>query len=653
MPRTRCRLAIGLLLSVGLLGCSAPTLRNDWSRYTGPGAEHFQKEEITLPFVPDPLEVPNRIVWAANELILFGIVSPLAAVWRFLVPQVVRDHLVNAVKNLGYPVRVVHDLLEGDFDEANVETRRFLINSTIGIAGLVDRAAEMGIEPPEDRDLGRMLADSGWRDSTYLTLPLLGPSTTRDALGQLGDAAVDPATYFFPAALIMNFVAGAERIDDFERFVRTSLDAYEPVKRIWTIDRNFAPVESSNGDEETGAVDELRSLTFTFEDPWFASRAQSLSVKLPTTGKRMRYELWLQPEPAPIVFIVPGLGSHRLSNMSIATAEMVYRRGFSAVTVSSAMNFDFMETASTAWVPGFAPVDAGDLHVALDAVFRDLERRYPDRTTQRVLMGLSLGGFHTLYIAASESDSTSGLIDFDRYVAVNPPVTMSSCVNRLDAFYNAPLVYPPEVRDERVVGVLQKAVRLALQGNVEDEDALSFSRVEADFLIGLNFRVALHDVIWSSQSRHNMGILKTPLRTLQRAASTEEILDFSYVEYFYAFVFPYFQNRDSEITSPEKMFELMDLRFIADSLPGSGKVRIYSNWDDFVVTPEQIRWLMEVFGEANVICQPEGGHMGALFDPATREQMMDSLEDLLPNAVQSSASTGVTGLTQVSPRRCR
>lgn len=74
-------------------------------------------------------------------------------------------------------------------------------------------------------------------------------------------------------------------------------------------------------------------------------------------------------------------------------------------------------------------------------------------------MGISMGAFHTLFIAAAEDQPAANLVQFDRYVALYPPVRLSHGMEQLDAFYNAPLVFPEEEREERVIGILQKVLQ--------------------------------------------------------------------------------------------------------------------------------------------------------------------------------------------------
>ena len=123
---------------------------------------------------------------------------------------------------------------------------------------------------------------------------------------------------------------------------------------------------------------------------------------IPATGRRLKFTFWLQPGKAPVVYIVPGLGSHRLAENSLALAELVYKNGFSVVNISSPFNSEFMENASTAALPAYLPVDGHDLHVALTEIDRRLNESYPGRLGDRALMGYSMGAFDSLYIAATE-----------------------------------------------------------------------------------------------------------------------------------------------------------------------------------------------------------------------------------------------------------
>ena len=351
-----------------------------------------------------------------------------------------------------------------------------------------------------------------------------------------------------------------------------------------------------------------------------------------------------------MVFLAPGLGTHRLGAASLALAEMAYQGGFSVVLVSSALSFEFMQRAASVSVPGHAPVDARDLHIALDAVARDLEGRYPGRLGPRIFMGYSLGAFHGFFMAAEDADPASPLLRFDRYVLLDPPVRLLHGLERLDRFYNAPLVYPEPQRSEEVQRILRKALHVAKAeleksdagasrrfdpidlggGTLEPSRALPFTNLEAEYLIGLAFRRILQSAIWVSQTREDLGVLLTPRSGLRRWAAYEEIADYGYAEYLYGFLLPYYRDRLGLLASAEELARANDLHTIEAPLRGNPRLRVFANRNDFLSSGDDIDWLTGVVGGEHVAFFPTGGHLGNLHQPEVQRAIMDSLADLLP-----------------------
>jgi ABC-type transporter lipoprotein component MlaA len=619
---------VALLALLWLAGCAHNTQRNDWSQYEGPGAKYFQMEELEFPDVTDPVEPWNRSASAFNRFLLAYLINPAATGWRAVTPEFFRDSLVRAMKNLGYPVRLVNNLLQGKLRPAGIETARFLTNTTAGLAGLFDPAKRWWGLNAYEEDMGQTFAHWGWKNSTFLTLPIWGPSTVRDGLGTVGDMPLDPTFYFFPAGPAKSFILGADKVEGAVRLIQSNYDAYHAVRYIWVLNRRAAIIDLEASLEPSAAGETLETIYFDYHDQWFPRRGRTRKVEIPTTGRKLPYQVWMQPEPAPLLYILPGLGSHRGAKNTLALAEMGFRRGFSVVTISSALNFDFMLNAATADIPGFAPADARDVHVALDAIDRDLAARHPARITSRALMGISMGAFHTLFIAAAEQERRGELVSFDRYVALYPPVRLEHGMEQLDAFYNAPLAFPEDEREERVVGILQKVVQSSVDHDLEPGTPIPLSQLEAEFLIGLAFRLTLHDMIWVSQERNDLGVLKTPRSRFRRAGASREILEFSFIEYLYAFALPYFSKQRDDIETVDDLFARSSLHHIAPELRANGKVRVFANENDFLVTDEDVAWLTDLLGQQNVTFYPGGGHMGNLYLEDVQNDVMNSLEDL-------------------------
>ena len=148
--------------------------------------------ETSAPFNQnDPYEAFNRKMFAFNLALHHSIGKPLITAYDAL-PSPVRTGVHNFVTNLGTPLTVVHDLLQGKGEKAATDFMRFVINTVFGLGGLLDIATEAGITyQPED--LGQTLYVWGvWDEASYLMLPVLGPYTTREAVGSAVDGWTDP-----------------------------------------------------------------------------------------------------------------------------------------------------------------------------------------------------------------------------------------------------------------------------------------------------------------------------------------------------------------------------------------------------------------------------------------------------------------------------
>ena len=381
------------------------------------------------------------------------------------------------------------------------------------------------------------------------------------------------------------------------------------------------------GKQDEASLETLESVFFTFKNPDFPARATTRSVLIPATGRKLKYTYWLQPGKAPVVYIVPGLGSHRLAKTSLALAELVYSNGFSAVCVSSAFNSEFMEQASTAAMPAYLPTDGQDLHVALTEIDRGLHQRYPNRLGEKALMGYSMGALHSLFVAASEPTNQESLVTFHRYVAINTPVRMAQGLAKLDEFYQAPLKWPVAERTDNIENTFLKVAALS-KSTLTPETSLPFDAIESKFLIGLTFRLMLRDIIYSSQRRNNQGVLQHPIHDFRRDPVYQEILQYSYHDYFGKFVIPYFQTRSAVSLTSEAMEKAGDLRTYADALRANPNIRIIVNHNDFLLTEDDVAWLHATFSKEQLTVFTQGGHLGNLFNPVVQKTILEALEGL-------------------------
>lgn len=640
------------LVAALALGCTHPVQRRDWSDFDGPGAEHFRAEEIEPPSFPDPFEPVNRAVALANHGLVMWVMRPIGSVYRCVTPRFVRDRVRDFGANLLWPRHLVANLLQARWRAAATETARFGINTSVGIGGLWDPAARWWSIRARPETFGEVFGTWGWKPSRYLMLPLAGPSTLRDGVGLLPDALLDPATYFFPASYALSFNQLADSIPVYQGFVASRFDPYDDAHLLWTIHRDEeiadAPPPPRLAGDDTAAVQTLEAAFLAPRDPQFWSRLRTRHVELRSAARALPYSYRLQPGRAPTIFLVPGLGAHRLGSSALALAEMAYTRGFSVVVLSSAFSFEFMQSGASVALPGHAPMDARDVHVALDSIAADLERAEPGRVGTRVYLGYSLGAFHGFFIAAGATDPQRELVDFERYVLLDPPVRLVEGLEQLDRFFNSPLAYPAEQREQEVANILRRTLHFARSAmgasatppdgrpvpvdrtgpDLEPATELPFTNLEAEFLIGLAFRRTLQTVLWVSQEREDLGVLQTRRGAFRRWAAYREIADYSFVEYLYGFVLPYYRDSLGRVGSADELVQANDLHGLADALRGDARLRVFANRNDFLTSDADVQWLTEWIGPERVSLLPTGGHLGNLHRPELQDAIMDSLEDL-------------------------
>jgi len=422
-------------------------------------------------------------------------------------------------------------------------------------------------------------------------------------------------------------------VDESVRFSKAEADPYSEIQYAWTFARaNQVADFQVKGEPDAASLETLQTVFFTFQDPEFPNHGTTKSVRIPATGKDLKFTFWLQPGSANVVYIVPGLGGHRLAETSLALAELVFKNGFSAVVISSPFNSEFMEHASTAALPAYLPVDGHDLHVALTEIDRRLHKLYPQRLGNKALMGYSMGALETLFIAAT--GATNSLLHFDRYVAIDPPVRLAQGIAKLDEFYSAPLDWPAAERSNDVENVFLKVAALS-RSTLTPQTSLPFSAIESKFLIGLTFRLALRDIIYSSQSRHNQGVLHHAIHHFRRDPAYQEILQFSYHDYFDRFVIPYYSGRNIGGPTATTLAKAGDLRTYESGLRANADIRIITNENDFLLTDADLAWLHATFAPDQLTVFAQGGHLGNLVNPAVQKSILAALTPMRPPEIKS------------------
>jgi ABC-type transporter lipoprotein component MlaA len=569
----------------------------------------------------------NRGIWGANRVVLEGLIHPTSRVYHAVVPGPARTSIRNFNHNILYPGRLVNHALQGRWTDAREDSVRFLTNTTVGVGGLFDVATRWDIPRPR-AGFAQTFTRWGWQPGTYIMLPFLGPSDDTHLAGLILDETLEPWNYVDDARLVSYAVTYNELVkstEDAVRFVRSEADPYASLKYVWTYtSKDAEPDWTVNGPKHRSTLDTLGVATFRPRDPDFVKRGRTGSVTIPSTGSRLRFSLWLREENAPLVYISPGLGSHRLANASIVTAEYLYQQGFSVVSTTSAFHPEFMERASSVAIPAYPPIDSADLLASLTAIDRSLEKRHGNRLGRRALVGFSMGGFQALYLAARETKAEPAQMRFDRYIAINPPVSLRHGIGFLDEAFQAPDAWPAESRQDRIDNSVHKAAKVGTLPPAKLMDP-PFDGIESKYLIGLNFRLTLRDIIYSTQKRKDMGLLATPLSPWRRDEAYREIFGISFRDYFTRFIVPFYSTQGIGL---QDFAREGDLRTYGRALRSQSKAHVLTNRNDFLLSPEDVSWLGGTFGTSRLRLFPSGGHLGNLNTPPMQEALLRSLEGI-------------------------
>ena len=201
--------------------------------------------------VKDCFEGLNRGVFAFNQVLDQVLIEPAAKGYRYL-PSPIRSGTSNLLSNISLVVTIPNNLLQGDFSLAGKNSARFVVNSTVGILGIFDPASKMGLNDYEKEDWGQTFGKWGVGEGCYIVLPVLGPSTVRDATASLinfsgGNAwyniTVDEDTHYvsdfdyYASRGMSGIDFRAKNIESFDNLEKNSIDFYASVKSLYLQDR--------------------------------------------------------------------------------------------------------------------------------------------------------------------------------------------------------------------------------------------------------------------------------------------------------------------------------------------------------------------------------------------------------------------------------
>lgn len=684
MQKIRCACAV--LLLVGSISCRSAADRKveeltTSGQYTlqdnGVIAREYESgydDLITEIGGRDPLEGFNRSMFEVQDVFFRYVFRPVGYFYGSILPAPAIRAVNRLTDNLSFPRRMLSNFCRAEFTAGGIEFLRFLSNSTLGIAGLFDPAeAWFGLEQQES-DFGLAFASWGIGPGCQIFLPGLGASNIRDGVGYIFDYALDPKSYFYGGQAFAMLNNGMVLYRSYENMYYSSFDPYIQMRDLNLLSRELAvsgddllkgtvfdatlqdPLPQPEGGvtlsgypEQGGDVDTLRAALFDSVDGsvWtylsifngsFANSGQLRSVPLAKNRPEMDYVFYRQNENpyAPLVVILPGLGSYCSSANVTGLAEILHGKGYAVLAMSNAMHWQFAAAAPGEFMPGFTPTDVRIIRRAIDAAvhqLREKERCFPSSI---LLTGYSLGALETLFVAATGDEEFQE--KFERYVAINPPADLFYGLRQLDRYYteDAPgnftlarkKLLTAAAKEMTVIGA--KAAEQGYFGTVTDltangNIALPVTQEEARLLIGYSFRRSLQELLIARHKDLNIPALEIPWSWGNRHELYREIGQFNYERYLMDVVLPFYENRLNTNLSADKLNYLSGVYAIEDTLRNNSSVRVLHTANDFLLREEDKAFFRETLDDRLILFNT-GGHLGNFFHPEFQKEFLAAFQ---------------------------
>ena len=325
-----------------------------------------------------------------------------------------------------------------------------------------------------------------------------------------------------------------------------------------------------------------------------------------------------QKKKAPLVFLIAGAGSSGLTPKLDTMMKAFYQAGFHVITLPSPSNANFIISASQSRVPGDLPEDAGDLYRAMESAWDEVKGEI--EVSDFNLCGYSLGGTQAAFVA--KLDEERKIFNFRKVLMINPSVSLYSSITRIEGmlkqipggakkegiFFNSMLgKFGEYYRFGNFIGINDDFIYAIYQERL-------FSHEETGGLIGLAYRINLAGMIFSSDVMTGGGYVVPKNRVL---TATDSLFDYflvsshlSFFDYFNEYFYPHFQKQRPGLTK-EALIASESLRSIDGYLHSTEKFGVMTNENDFILAPDELVYLKELFGARTKI-YPRGGHLGNL-----------------------------------------
>ncbi len=373
---------------------------------------------------------------------------------------------------------------------------------------------------------------------------------------------------------------------------------------------------------------EAAEYKYPYHDPYLATattailgddgattRVKSQTVHLPGLAGRNRLpslegrgnlsmSLYRQSGPAPLIFIVAGVGSNPYFGIGPYLASLFSAAGFHIVILPSPMSWNFALAASRSGAPGYVPEDARDLYEAMQKSLSFLKDQHGIEATEINFIGASA-----------------------KYLLINPPVELAYAVKKLDEWDDWRKKFGLDKSNE-LIGKAITIVESFSDAKLDDPavfDRLAkkfagFTTEELQFLVAENLQIQLPELIYVTQAMHDQNVLTAPKDEMRKRL--QEAKGLTLTDYNEKIALPLWRRQAAEPqTELESLLKRASLAHILDRLRNNPKVHIMHNTDDFLGSRKSIEELKAALGD-QVTLYPYGGHLGNLWYPQNKEDVL-------------------------------
>ena len=603
----------------------------------------------------DPWHGFNHAMFCIQDVAMEYAVKPLNYVYCSILPKPLINGIDNALDNSEYPVRFFATLFRGEGGCAWDETKRFFVNTVLGVGGLFDPAKNWFGVFSTDASLSGTLAEWGVPKGNSLILPFVPRANVRDCTGYALDFGLDPKTYidiFFPTGIWIGWTTAfwpnylAMGVDPWNAHVKQSSDPYAAYRQMIAakslLDEKLAVYHYLNelvANEEgtrrppvrepiprpaglkgrwrdiadykprAPAIDTMRQRLFAparDDDFWwmrssvfngdFAKDVEARSVSVDTNFPSAAYGF----VPAArlhsrLVFVIPGIGGEFNADSTLAMAEILHDAGAAVVTLDDPFHWRYMTSVNKRILPGSFPEDARRLAAFMRAVVDDLAKDGLVDDPEVSVVGWSMGGVFTAYLAELESRGELGF-PVGTMLAVNPPVDSEHVLSAIDSLLEPSRSWTREQALEKFVDI---APRLLVWDELQFDETPDISEEDAGYTVAALLVATIPELVgYVEHEEPSVTIRQYFNRHVQDRGQAEGSVDVA---------------------------RHVGLRALESVLRGNARIKMIHTRDDFLLDAADRDYLDNALGD-RITWFSAGAHCGMLYTPEFRQEVRERLD---------------------------